>query len=139
MNLMTFEKKVKSVILERGISYYIEGRVDDVVEIPGNRFAGEVAGNDVYEVDCKVDANGMIIYSYCTCPYDMSSVCKHEVAFYLYLRDTLEVVKNDEAKAGSGMRRVLLDLPKTDLVDLLLSLADDDDKVLKEIHRFLEG
>ncbi|REB05177.1 hypothetical protein DVB69_15545 [Sporosarcina sp. BI001-red] len=138
MKLLTFEENIRNVILKRGMTYYREGRVDNVVEMPGNRFAGVVAGSEVYEVDCKVDSSGVILYSYCTCPYDLSSVCKHEVAFYLYLRNTLEVVKDSGEKDGAGMRRVLLDVPKSELVDLLMLLADEDDEILLEIHRFLE-
>ena len=107
MNISSFDTKVSSRIVTRGIAYYRDGHVTDFEQKSGFRFRATVEGSDMYEVEIKLDEQGNILYSYCDCPYDMGPVCKHEVAVYFYLKnlfeDKEEILINNKKKKENNI------------------------------------
>ncbi|MBT1180082.1 SWIM zinc finger family protein [Bifidobacterium vespertilionis] len=75
-------------VLERGETYWHEGRVEAASQIVPGVFHGEVRGNDLYDVTVRVDAKGRFVSASCTCPFAASgNRCKHLAAVMLALED----------------------------------------------------
>ncbi|MCG7346437.1 hypothetical protein MHZ92_20235 [Sporosarcina sp. ACRSL] len=132
MNLYQFEDAVSSIIVERGLEYFDAGFVAKLVSGGSGRYNAHVEGADVYEVSVQLDEEQNIVSSYCDCPFDMESVCKHEVAVYYELIHRLK--DNDFPQALSvnamaeqpALKVTLENLSKEKLIDILIKLADDD-------------
>ena len=128
MNIDDFEFEVHAKIVERGRAYYTEGRILELMGTPDGRFAATVSGTETYEIDCKLNEAGDILYSYCTCPYDYGPVCKHEVAFFFALRKNGgHLIWKDELP--NDLRATLLSMSHRKLVAFLLSLTAEDDEL----------
>lgn len=70
-------KRVYSeTIFERGLDYFVEGRVTDVIKFK-NKLTGEVKGSAKYKTE--VDLSDL--HSRCSCPYGIN--CKHGAAMLL--------------------------------------------------------
>src|SRR5699024_9171989 len=80
MNLDNFEEMIDPVILQRGIDYYLEGRVSKILAISENYYHLTIEGTLSYNVTVKLSTNGRIASSNCTCPYEGGPICKHQVA-----------------------------------------------------------
>lgn len=146
MNLNNFESYIDKKILGRGYDYYENGYVNSVKETNENQFEAEVQGTDFYTVQIELDVKHNIIYTDCDCPYDMGEYCKHQAAVFYTLRD----IKNEPAKDSdltvnftsftdknkktAGLKKILSDMKKEDLVDILLNIASE----YKEIKEQLE-
>jgi len=70
------------VIWERGLDYYAEGNVKYLCVKNGVGRAF-VKGTQWYQVNFRVDENGLMTDVYCDCPY--MGLCKHEAAVALSL------------------------------------------------------
>lgn len=102
-------------------------------------------GSEDYEVIVKLDEKGEIIYSECDCPYDFGPICKHEVAAYFKL---FEIIDNDysnlsskeKASNPSGIKGILNNLSKEELVKIILDIAQEN-RILKNslILRYSKG
>ncbi|WP_080834916.1 SWIM zinc finger family protein [Cohnella massiliensis] len=134
MNIRSFEQDIGETLLERGHDYYAEGRVVDVYEQGEREYVFRIQGSDDYMVVVKLDEQGEILSSSCDCPYDYSSVCKHEVAAYYELSDLLS--GEDEARQSDGqsapakrpdLREALNCLSKEELVSIVLEQARKDE------------
>src|SRR4051794_11638825 len=84
LTLDNFETQIASVIVQRGRSYYNNGRVISIEETDDNTWTAEVEGTDVYTVEVTLK-NKTITDSFCDCPYD-GETCKHVVAVLFTLR-----------------------------------------------------
>lgn len=132
MNLYHFEQVVSSVILDRGLSYFEMGHVEELVHEGEGRYRAVVEGTDTYEIVIQIDRNYNILSSECDCPYDMGPICKHEVAVYYELVDRsgdkgfLEKSVSVSLTDMSDLKIVLEGLSKAKLIDILVDLADYD-------------
>lgn len=138
MNISSFDTKVSSRIVTRGIAYYRDGHVTDFEQKSGFRFRATVEGSDMYEVEIKLDEQGNILYSYCDCPYDMGPVCKHEVAVYFYLKNLFEdgnVVETLATPKTPDLKNVLSALDREELIGIIVRIAANDRAVKKSLLR----
>lgn len=85
--LQNFDKRIGTVILQRGKQYYEEGAVLDIEENQG-RWTAEVEGSDIYTVTVSLKKDSEIIEYFCDCPYD-GDICKHLVAVFYTLREEI--------------------------------------------------
>ncbi|MCL4514470.1 MAG: SWIM zinc finger family protein [Firmicutes bacterium] len=90
MHLHDFDTFIENIILKRGWDYYRNECISSIRRTAENTFNAEVAGTDDYLVTVKLDDDGGILSSGCTCPYDMGPYCKHEAAVFYALREMLE-------------------------------------------------
>ena len=101
LRLDNFEDSVEPVIVKRGKSYFRSGAVTELTEEDGEVHA-VVEGSEPYRVSMEVDADGEIHAHRCSCPYEWSIVCKHEIAVLYYLREKRkEKVKNIRVTTAS--------------------------------------
>lgn len=130
MNLKSLtEKEIKqfagSTIYGRGRDYFKDGMVfeldfDDVAKVIT---AGVYGNYGDYEVE--VSFTGGDFYAECDCPYD-GYPCKHVVAVllsFLHNREEYIQEKRVEKKKASGLKNQLKELPKDELVELVLTCA----------------
>jgi hypothetical protein len=86
MNLNNFHKHVSHKIYERGEEYYENDMVDNVEHDYPDTWTAEIEGNDLYSIEIKMNGDEIVSWD-CDCPYDYGDICKHAVAFLLYIRD----------------------------------------------------
>ena len=89
MNIGDFEKTVSQVILDRGYLYYRDDKIE-CCSRNADEFIFDVSGTENYQVIVQVDEDNNIKNSRCNCPYDITFTCKHEVAAYYKIRETVE-------------------------------------------------
>lgn len=79
----TIRDLARSQSYDRGLNYYEQGAVEDVVR-RGDRLRAGVAGSKgrTYTVTIEFDDDGVATTD-CTCPYDHGGICKHRVATLL--------------------------------------------------------
>lgn len=99
MTLDDFEKLVESKIVGRGFEYFKDGDVAKVEKVGEGEYNAVVFGTSLYEVYVKI-TDGIIVESFCSCPYDWGDTCKHEVAVYYKLR------KSDFADTSSEINEI---------------------------------
>ena len=89
MNIGDFEKTVSPVILDRGYLYYRDDKIK-CCRRNADEFVFDVSGTENYQVIVQIDEDNNIKNSRCNCPYDFTFTCKHEVAAYYKIRETVE-------------------------------------------------
>lgn len=138
MNLNDFENYIEKKIIERGRDYYINGYVLSLEEVDENVYEAEVEGTELYNVEVVFDDKLNIIDSLCDCPYDLGEYCKHQVAVFLALRDTIRKASGRKSsvnkKKAVDIRKVLTETPKDKLVEFLFNIALE----YREIKRLIE-
>jgi len=156
MNINNFKEYIDKTILKRGYDYYTDGNILDTCNEGDNTYTFEVQGSEDYQVVVQLDDTGEIIYSECDCPYDFGPICKHEVAAYFELAESIrtdvnnkdeninvainnEKVKKKKAKEPE-MKEVLSNLSKEKLIDIILDITQKD-RTLKNslIVRYSKG
>ncbi|WP_404467120.1 SWIM zinc finger domain-containing protein [Planococcus rifietoensis] len=129
MNLSDLETYVPAKLYKRGLDYFERGYVEQLTEDAPNRWHAIVAGTQDYEVSINLKKDGTIVGSYCTCPFESDSLCKHEVAVCLAF---------GEYKAVNGVAAVdvmaqLKTLKKSELLEILEELVEQQPAV----HHYL--
>ncbi len=78
LSLEYLESLALPAVFERGESYFKQGRVEELIEIPDSRFEGTCTGTQLYRQ--HIDLSGNEWKGACTCPYSGKGICKHLVA-----------------------------------------------------------
>ena len=60
--------------------------IDNVEHDSPDTWTAEVEGNDLYSVEIQFSGDEIISWN-CDCPYDGGDICKHVVAFLLYIKE----------------------------------------------------
>ena len=84
MHLKSFEQHIERKILERGLSYYENGLIDEVEQVGDNEYSAAAYGSEEYSVFIKMDDVENIVEHSCDCPYNWGNICKHEVAMMYF-------------------------------------------------------
>jgi hypothetical protein len=155
MNLNNFESYIDKKIIARGYVYYENDYVTSVEEIDDNVYEAEVEGTDLYTVEVELDDEANIVDTGCDCPYDMGEYCKHQVAVFLALRNTINAIpdeknhvqkgNNMDAKAvhkplaskkikTSNIEKILYKRTKDELIKLLLDIASEHEEIKQRIE-----
>ena len=134
INLNNFEQIIDTRILERGFEYYENDLILSVEQIDNGHWEAIVKGSEDYEVMVRVTELGNIIESNCSCPYDMSAHCKHEVAIFNFLKYSDEAKKMSSDKM-QRIRNILDTFTQEDLKENLLFILKNNRTVRNE---FLE-
>ncbi|WP_391206661.1 SWIM zinc finger family protein [Psychrobacillus sp. L4] len=140
MNINTFENQFHKTILKRGYDYYIDGHVEDIVQIDAHNWQAEVDGTSIYVVDVRIHANGDILYADCDCPYDGD--CKHIVAVLYEIRDQQQTAQIQlssplKKKNKPTFQQLLQSQTKEQLVVLLTKVGKNHPAFMKELEMLL--
>ncbi|TAA72996.1 SWIM zinc finger family protein [Planococcus salinarum] len=118
MNLRNLKTTVPVKLYNRGLDYFEQNFVEQLAEVAPNRWNAIVAGTRDYEVAVNLAKDGTILGSYCTCPFESDSLCKHEVAVCLAIRET----KKENGSAAVDVLAQLKALKKAELLEILEEL-----------------
>ncbi|MDR0422390.1 MAG: SWIM zinc finger family protein, partial [Proteiniphilum sp.] len=89
MKIDKLKQYVPGKIYQRGKEYYENDLIENVEHEFPDKWSCEVEGSDIYLV--SVDINGDEVLSWeCDCPYDQGYICKHVVAFLIYIQEHKE-------------------------------------------------
>ena len=127
LSLKNFEESIDEVILERGLDYYNDDRVDNLQKIEAGLWAAQVMGSENYITSVWTNRTKIKDWE-CACPYDFGPVCKHVVAVFYAIRDTMELEKvaNKQGITSSkktkkdNVQRILDKISKEELSKFLL-------------------
>ena len=121
--LSEFENYIDEVILERGLSYFEKGYIEECDEVSIGEYEAIVKGTENYVVNLKINNEEITDYR-CDCPYDMGPVCKHIAAVIFYLNaDKLEIPKKKKPQKRKTKKVKSL---KQQVDDLLKKIDEDE-------------
>lgn len=126
----TMRRYADSQSLQRGLEYYHEGAVDNLI-VRGNTLSAEVEGSEPepYTVQITFGPGDKVIAE-CTCPYEWGGWCKHIVAaMYAYLHEPEAVEERPALEA------LLSPLNRDSLQALLLHLAQNHPDLIAEMEQ----
>lgn len=129
MNLNNLKTYVPAKLYKRGLDYFEQDFVEQLAEVAPNRWHALVAGTRDYEVSVNLAEDGTIVGSYCTCPFESDSLCKHEVAVCLAIREH----KKENRSSAVDVLTQLKALKKAELLEILEELVEKQPSV----HHYL--
>ncbi|WP_142828066.1 SWIM zinc finger family protein [Planococcus soli] len=125
MNLSNLKTTVPAKLYKRGLDYFEQDFVEQLTEDAPNRWHALVAGTRDYEVSVNLTKDGTIVGSYCTCPFESDSLCKHEVAVCLAIRE----YKEENGSTAVDVLTQLKTLKKAELLEILEELVEKQPSV----------
>ena len=125
MNLSNLKTYVPAKLYKRGLDYFEQDFVEQLAEAAPNRWNAIVSGTRDYEVTVKLKGDGTIVSSYCTCPFESDSLCKHEVAVCLAIR----AYKKENVSTAVDVLTQLKTLKKAELLEILEELVEKQPSV----------
>lgn len=130
MNEATIQHAASPEIIERGQTYYEQGRVQSLV-LRGTALYAEVEGNEEFPYLVRVTFGAdRFIEASCTCPYDWGGWCKHIVAVCLVL-----IHEPASIEQRPSLEQQISDLTREQLQTVLLALAERDPALIESIER----
>src|SRR5690606_12334225 len=125
MNLNNLKTYVPAKLYKRGLDYFEQNFVEQLTEDAPNRWHALVTGTRDYEVSVNLTKDGKIVGSYCTCPFESDSLCKHEVAVCLAIR----AYKKENVSTTVDVLTQLEALKKVELLEILEELVEKQPSV----------
>ena len=112
---------------DRGEEYYSNGAISNAMR-QESRIWADCDGSEAYETAVTLNQTG-IHTSNCTCPYDWSGLCKHQIALlltYLHSPDRVQVIP--------PLAELLKPKSREDLVKLIERMLDQSPNLLSLIE-----
>ncbi|WP_052652825.1 DDE-type integrase/transposase/recombinase [Planococcus massiliensis] len=120
MNLNNLKTTVPAKLYKRGLDYFEQDFIEQLTEDAPNRWHALVMGTRDYEVSVNLTKDGTIVGSYCTCPFESDSLCKHEVAVCLAICE----YKKENSSSAVDVQARLKTLKKVELLEILEELVE---------------
>ncbi|MDZ7756743.1 SWIM zinc finger family protein [Rhodohalobacter sp.] len=122
LNRKNLSSNFPGTILDRGINYLHQGRVQNLTFENGNQWTATVHGSEAYRIQIQPLDSSVIVKADCNCPYAETSPCKHIAAVLLAMED-------EDAEWLEGKSEVEGKSPKTvedDFTNLLESATREE-------------
>ena len=103
MTLKDFENNISSTLLERGYNYFLDGCVDNLDKVASGLWMAQVHGTDTYTVEVRTHRTQIKGWD-CDCPYDYGPICKHVIATFYAIVESMELEKS-QSKQGTGKKK----------------------------------
>ena len=132
MNIYELDSVFSPTILERGYSYFKEGKVLELVNVRGGRYRALVAGSEIYTVHVTLVGDSSFCDMDCTCPFAEHSYCKHEAAVLFALSE------KGHRLAREGLDERLEGCSRRELLRLVKELAHSDRDSISRIFSAAE-
>lgn len=129
MKLNNLKAYVPAKLYTRGLDYFKQGHVKELTEDAPNRWHALVAGTTDYDVAVNLKKDGNLSSTFCTCPFESDSLCKHEVAVCL----AIEAYKKEHPGSKTDVLTRLKTLKKAELLELFEELLQQQ----PEVNRYL--
>lgn len=131
--LNQFEQYIDETILQRGLTYFKKGKVQEPLETGYGELEAVVEGSEDYIVNLTI-RNEIVTEFSCNCPFDMGPVCKHVAAVIFYLqKEELGLDKKTKSKKTNSTPISKKQKTPAEQVNDLLEKATHDE--LKEFIR----
>lgn len=116
LNIKSPESNFPTAILERGINYLFQGRVDELSFDGDSTWIAAVKGSEPYTVRVQLlDDN--VVKADCSCPYAVDAPCKHIAAVLMAIADE----EGDQVKEQAAGEENVSGTKKDDFTALLES------------------
>ncbi|KOF10570.1 hypothetical protein AC739_09520 [Planococcus glaciei] len=125
MKLSNLDKYVPAKLYKRGVDYFEQNYVKDLREDGPNRWHAIVSGTGDYHVSMLLSKEDAILSSFCTCPFESDSLCKHEVAVCLAIQEH----KKEYVPAPVDVLSRLKEMKKAELLEVLEDLLQQQPAV----------
>ena len=103
MTLKDFKNNISSTLLERGYNYFLDECVDNLDKVASGVWMAQVHGTDTYTVEIRTDRTQIKGWD-CDCPYDYGPICKHVIATFYAIAESMELEKS-QPKQGTGKKK----------------------------------
>lgn len=124
MTINTFEENIDTRLLERGLQYYQEGNILTIEQIEEGLWEAIVSGTEHYEVIVELQ-DERITKSNCTCPFDLSEYCKHQIAIFNFLKYS-DLAKNPPSGKIKKVQSIIDDFSPKKLKSVLLNILKEN-------------
>ncbi|MGU3443428.1 SWIM zinc finger domain-containing protein [Bacillus cereus] len=122
MNISNFEEYVDDTILQRGYTYFQQGKIGSIQTPSQAAYIIEVFGTARYKVEVDLDSNNFITHTDCNCLYMQGIHCKHQVAAFYAVRE-YKANKSSYIQP-SDLRKILLQKSKEGLVAIICDIVN---------------
>lgn len=120
MNIKDFERNISSKLLQKGRDYFDLGFVNDLEKVAPGMWCAEVTGTENYTVTVRANRSKINGWE-CNCPYDYGPICKHVVAVFYALAETLDKPSQKKEKK-SAIYQIFEKASKQELEDFIRSV-----------------
>ena len=135
--LSDLESLADSIIVDRAFDYLAQDRVRSLHENGRGEYVAIVDGSGTYDVQVSLDKEAgtaedpMVTNVACTCPYDITPVCKHVAAVLLVVRERLDqaengVGKDDTPQVAPELETLISGLSREELEEIVRRQAGSD-------------
>ncbi|MCQ6306766.1 SWIM zinc finger family protein [Bacillus cereus] len=122
MHISNFEDYIDDKILQRGYTYFQQGKIGTIQNTTQSAYRMTVFGSKRYQVIVDLDADDFITHTTCNCPYEHGIHCKHQVAAFYAVR-TCKTNK-DSYIHPPDVRQVLLQKSNEELVMIICDILN---------------
>ncbi len=133
MTILDFEQTIDTRLLERGLQYYQEGNILTIEQIDQGLWEAIVTGSENYHVAIELN-NEKIIKSSCSCPFDSSEYCKHQIAIFNFLKYS-DLAKKPHSGKIKKIHSIIDNFSPEKLKSALIDILKENKKLRNE---FLE-
>ena len=128
-------------IYQRGKEYYENDLIDNVEHEFPDKWSCEVEGSDIYEVNVELNDDKIISWE-CDCPYDHGDMCKHVVAFLIYIlkhRDEfpVEEIIEENIPGNSEAMELLKSMNEKEMQKFVREYAKKNPGFIKEVEKHI--
>ena len=139
MKIHALKQYISDTIYQRGKEYYENGLIENVEHEFPDKWSCEVDGSDIYDVNVELNGNEILFWS-CDCPYDQGNICKHVVAFLIFIKEHREeypvkkaIEKNDQNNNNS--LEFLKSMDEQEMQKFIREYAKKNPEFTKEVER----
>ncbi|KKR95752.1 MAG: hypothetical protein UU47_C0026G0009 [candidate division TM6 bacterium GW2011_GWE2_41_16] len=136
-DLKKIEKEFGMITYERGEAYYQQNMVHSIVQM-GQLYKARCKGSQPYsyfvELLIEQDAKGHKNISELKCSCPVGNDCKHVVALVLTIYHDSHEIRHQKDLMSYFSRQT-----KDFLIELLMELAEKDDKILERFFKIKDG
>ena len=139
MKIHELEQYISGTIYQRGEDYYENGLVENVEHEFPDKWSCEIEGSDIYDVNLELNGDEILFWD-CNCPYDQGNICKHVVAFLIFIKEHREeypvektIEKNDQSDNNS--LELLKSMNDQEIRKFIWEYAKKNPEFTKEIEK----
>ncbi|PGO63854.1 hypothetical protein CN980_25950, partial [Bacillus cereus] len=122
MHISNFEDYIDDIILQRGYTYFQQGKIGTIQNAAQSAYRMTVFGSKRYQVAVDLDSDDFITHTTCNCPYTHGIHCKHQVAAFYAVRD-YKTNKNSYIQPYD-IRQALLQKSNEELVTIICDMVN---------------
>ncbi|QDZ77518.1 SWIM zinc finger family protein, partial [Bacillus cereus] len=122
MHISNFEDYIDDMILQRGYTYFQQGKIGTTQNTAQSAYRMTVVGSKRYQVIVDLDSDDFITHTTCNCPYTHGIYCKHQVAVLYAIRDYK--TNKDSRIQPYDIRQALLQKSNEELVTIICNMVN---------------